>query len=222
MWARTRAQLVTCQSLTLQVLHSSCPDIVTLDLGKIAGRGITMGSDFKVPALADADRCFGPNSAVRPHSPLHHPQIGALLRCAVGTHVFTALPRWTPSQAYCARIGLIRNGPATCILLEMQADAAGDAGAQIAAMERLQTALLARDELAQRVTGLEQVRDGSVRHNATLLYKCLSQQCTFVLSEPHARQISCGLESGASSANLKPRSAGASHPSVVTVAANRQ
>ena len=44
-----------------------CPDIVTLDLRKIAGKGITMGSDFRVPALADADRCFGPASLVRPH-----------------------------------------------------------------------------------------------------------------------------------------------------------
>ncbi len=44
-----------------------CPDIVTLDLRKIAGKGITMGSDFRVPALADADRCFGPASVVRPH-----------------------------------------------------------------------------------------------------------------------------------------------------------
>jgi len=43
-----------------------CPDIVTLDLRKIAGKGITMGSDFRVPALADADRCFGPASVVRP------------------------------------------------------------------------------------------------------------------------------------------------------------
>jgi hypothetical protein len=51
--------------MTWQVLHSSCPDIVTLDLGKIAGKGITMGSDFRVPALAEADRCFGPNSVVR-------------------------------------------------------------------------------------------------------------------------------------------------------------
>ena len=68
MW--TVVPLLTGLHMTSQVLHSSCPDIVTLDLGKITGKGITMGADFRVPALADADRCFGPNSAVRFHSNL--------------------------------------------------------------------------------------------------------------------------------------------------------
>ena len=46
---------------------------MTLDLCKVAGKGITMGSDFRVPALADADRCFGPASLVRTHHRHHWP-----------------------------------------------------------------------------------------------------------------------------------------------------
>ena len=39
----------------------------------------------------------------------------------------------------------------------LQADAAGDANAQIAALERLQGALAARDEVASRIASLDQV-----------------------------------------------------------------
>ena len=44
----------------------------------------------------------------------------------------------------------------------MQADAAGDAGAQIAVLERLQSALLTRDAEAERLAGIEQVRSADV------------------------------------------------------------
>ena len=43
----------------------------------------------------------------------------------------------------------------------MQADAAGDANAQIAALERLHAALLARDEVAGRLASLDQARNMS-------------------------------------------------------------
>ena len=68
-YGQRRVDGMSCKlscKLRPQGLHAHCPDIVTLDLRKIAGKGITMGSDFRVPALKDADRCFGPASLVRP------------------------------------------------------------------------------------------------------------------------------------------------------------
>ena len=45
-----------------------------------------------------------------------------------------------------------------------QADAAGDANAQIAALERLHAALLARDEVVGRIAALDQVHvDGRLQ-----------------------------------------------------------
>ena len=44
----------------VQVLRVGCPDIITLDLGKITGRGIIVGASFQVPLLAAAPACFGP------------------------------------------------------------------------------------------------------------------------------------------------------------------
>lgn len=56
---------VTCRVHVAQVLRVSCPDMITLDCGKITGRGITMGSSFQVPQLADAHACFGPTPATQ-------------------------------------------------------------------------------------------------------------------------------------------------------------
>lgn len=48
-----------------QVLKVGCPDMISLDCGKITGRGITMGSSFQVPQLANAHACFGPTPATQ-------------------------------------------------------------------------------------------------------------------------------------------------------------
>jgi hypothetical protein len=53
----------------------------------------------------------------------------------------------------------------------MQADAAGDAGAEIAVLERLQTALLARDEVAKCMAGIEQVRLQAVALTRRISYR---------------------------------------------------
>lgn len=62
----------TCQaSCVAQDLRVGCPDMITLDCGKITGRGITMGSSFQVPQLADAHACFGPTPATQARPAAH-------------------------------------------------------------------------------------------------------------------------------------------------------
>ena len=56
------------QPCVMQVLKVGCPDLVSLDCGKITGRGITMGSSFQVPQLANAHACFGPTPATQVRS----------------------------------------------------------------------------------------------------------------------------------------------------------